>query len=136
MSLLCKFSLVAQRLKCLPPMQETWVRSLVREDPLAKEMATNSSILAWRIPWTEDLVGYSPQGRKELGTTEQLHFPADSDSKESACNAGDLGSIPESGRSAREGISYPLLYSCLENSMDRGALTVHGAETSQTWLND
>ena len=46
-------SLVAQRLKRLPPMQETWVRSLGREDPLEKEMATHSSILAWRIPWTE-----------------------------------------------------------------------------------
>ena len=46
-------SLVAQRLKRLPPMQETWVRSLGREDPLEKEMAIHSSILAWRIPWTE-----------------------------------------------------------------------------------
>ena len=43
-------SLVAQRLKRLPPMQETWVRSLGWEDPLEKEMATHSSILAWRIP--------------------------------------------------------------------------------------
>ena len=47
-------SLVAQRLKRLPPMQETWVRSLGREDPLEKEMAIHSSILAWRIPWTEE----------------------------------------------------------------------------------
>ena len=47
-------SLVAQRLKRLPPMQETWVRSLGREDPLEKEMATHSSILAWRIPWMEE----------------------------------------------------------------------------------
>ena len=45
-------SLVAQRLKRLPPMRETWVRSLGREDPLEKEMAIHSSILAWRIPWT------------------------------------------------------------------------------------
>ena len=47
-------SLVAQRLKCLPAVQETWVRSLGQEDPLEKEMATHSSILAWRIPWTEE----------------------------------------------------------------------------------
>ena len=47
-------SLVAQRLKRLTPMQETWVRSLGREDPLEKEMATHSSILAWRISWTEE----------------------------------------------------------------------------------
>ena len=44
---------LAQRLKRLPPMQETWVRSLGREDPLEKEMAIHSSILAWRIPWME-----------------------------------------------------------------------------------
>ena len=50
-------SLVAQRLKHLPAMWETWVQSLGREDPLEKEMATHSSILAWRIPWTEELGG-------------------------------------------------------------------------------
>ena len=47
-------SLVAQRLKRLPAMRETWVRSLGWEDPLGKEMATHSSILASRIPWTEE----------------------------------------------------------------------------------
>ena len=47
-------SLVAQRLKYLPAVRETWVQSLGREDPLEKEMATHSSILAWRIPWTEE----------------------------------------------------------------------------------
>ena len=47
-----------------------WVPSLVGEDPLEKEMATHSSILAWEIPWTESLVGYRPNGRKVLDTTE------------------------------------------------------------------
>ena len=47
-------SLVAQRLKHLPAIWETWVRSLGQEDPLRKEMATHSSIVAWRIPWTEE----------------------------------------------------------------------------------
>ena len=47
-------SLVAQRLKGLPTMQETWVRSLGREDALEKKMATHSSILTWKIPWTEE----------------------------------------------------------------------------------
>ena len=47
-------SLVAQRLKRLPPMRETQVRSLGGEDPLEKEMAAHSSILAWTIPWTEE----------------------------------------------------------------------------------
>ena len=48
------YSLVTQTVKNLPAMQETWVRSLSREDPLEKGMATHSSILAWRIPWTEE----------------------------------------------------------------------------------
>ena len=47
-------SLVAQMVKNLPAMQETWVRSLGQEDPLEKGMATHSTILAWRIPWTEE----------------------------------------------------------------------------------
>ena len=47
-------TLVAQTVKYLPAMQETWVRSLGREDPLEKEMAIHSSTLAWKIPWTEE----------------------------------------------------------------------------------
>ena len=54
-------------------MQETQVRSLGWEDPLEKGMAAHSSILAWRIPWTEEPGGlYSPWGRKELDMAEQL----------------------------------------------------------------
>ena len=69
---------MAQRLKLLPVMWETWVRSLGLKDPLEKEMATRSSILAWRIPWTEELGGLQSWGRKESDTTEQLrcHFVA------------------------------------------------------------
>ena len=61
-------------------------------------------------------------------------FPGGSDSKTSAYNAGDLGSIPVSGRSPGEGNSNPLQYSCLENPMDRGAwqATVHGVAESDT----
>ena len=61
-----------------------------------------------------------------------------SDSKESACNVGDLGSIPWLGRSPGEGNGYPLQYSCLENSMDRGAwqAIVHGVAKSWTWKSD
>ena len=58
-------SQVAQRLKHLPAMRETWVRSLGREDPLEKEMATHSSILAWRIPWTEESGGLQSTGLKD-----------------------------------------------------------------------
>ena len=66
---------MVQRLKRLLATWETWVRSLGREEPLEKEMATHSSILAWRIPWTEELGGLQSTGRKELDTTERLHFP-------------------------------------------------------------
>ena len=57
-------------LKNLPAMRETWAQSLGQEDPLEKGMAIHSSILAWRIPWTESLAGYSPWSCKELDTTE------------------------------------------------------------------
>ena len=61
--------------KHLPAVRETWVRSLGWEDPLEKAMATHSSILAWKIPWTEEPGGlYSPWGRTESDTTERLHF--------------------------------------------------------------
>ena len=60
-------SLVAQRLKNLPAMRETWVRFLGREDPLEKEMATHSSILAWRIPWMEEPGGLQSMGSQRVG---------------------------------------------------------------------
>ena len=65
-------------------------------------------------------------------------FPGGSDSKASACNVGDLGSISGSGRSPAEGNSKPLQYSCLENSMDGGAwyATVHGVTKCWTQLSD
>ena len=67
-----------------------------------------------------------------------MGFPGGSDRKESAYNAGDLGLIPESGRSPGEGHSNPLQYSWLKNSMDSGArwATVHGVAKSQTQLSD
>ena len=65
-------------------------------------------------------------------------FPGGSDSKEYACNAGDPGLIPGSGRSFKEGNGNPLRYSCLENSMDREAwrATVHGVAKSWILLSD
>ena len=60
--------------RVLPAMWETWVRSPGREDLMEKEMATHSSILAWRIPWMEELGGLQSTGRKESDTTERLHF--------------------------------------------------------------
>ena len=60
-------SLVAQRLKHLPAIWETWVQSLGWEDSLEKEMATHSSILAWRIPWTEEPGGLQSMGSQRVG---------------------------------------------------------------------
>ena len=60
-------SLVAQMVKRLPAMRETRVQSLVREDPLEKEMETHSSTLAWKIPWTEEPGGLQPMGSPRVG---------------------------------------------------------------------
>ena len=66
-------SLVAQMVTNPPAMQGTWVQSLSCEDPLEEGMATQSSILAWRIPYGQrSLAGYSPWGHKESDMTEQL----------------------------------------------------------------
>ena len=94
-------SLIAQLVKILPAMQETSVQFLGRN-------------ICWR--------------RGRLPTPVFLGFPCGSAGKESACNKGDLGSIPWLGRSPGEGNGSPLQYSCLENPMDRGAwrATVHG----------
>ena len=67
-------SLVAQMVKRLPTMRETWVQSLGWEDLLEKEMATLSSILAWKSHGRRNLVGYSPWGCKESDTDERLNF--------------------------------------------------------------
>ena len=99
---------VAQIVKNLPAMQETWVQSLGQEDPLEKGMTTHTCIPACRSPW----------GHKESDTTEPLTLSIqrqvpDADSSvgtESACNAGDPGLIPGLGRSAGEEIGYPLQY--------------------------
>ena len=64
---------------------------------------------------------------------ELQDFPGGSDSKESACSAGDLGSIPVSRRSPGEGNGYPLQYSCLENSMDRGAWRAIVYVVAKSW---
>ena len=99
-------SLVAQSVKNLPAMQETWVQSLGWENPLEKGKATHSSILGLSLC---------------------------SAGKEFACNEGDLGSIPGLGKSPGEGKGYPLQYSGLENSID---YIVHGVTKSWTQLSE
>ena len=61
---------MVQMVKNLPAVQETQVQSLGREDPLERGIATHSSVLAWRIPWTEEPSGLQSMGLKELDTTE------------------------------------------------------------------
>ena len=110
-------SLVVQRLKRLPAMWETWVRSLGREDPLEKEMATHSSVLAWRVSWTEKLVGYSPRVTKSRTRLSDFTFtlrglnqttgpvfviqpfPGGSVVKNPPADTGDTSSIPGLGKS-------------------------------------
>ena len=107
-------------------MQESWVQLLGRADPLEKEMASHSSILAWRIPWTEEEPGViQSMGSQRVGhdwvtiTLEVLmfaqeqcwDFPDSSVGKESTCNAEDPSLVPGSERSAGEGIGCPLQYS-------------------------
>ena len=72
--ILMRASLMAQMVKNLPAMWETWVRSLGGEDPLEKRMATHSSILAWRILWTEEPGGLQSVGSHRVDMTEWLTF--------------------------------------------------------------
>ena len=67
MSFKSQTSLVAQTVKHLSTMQETWVRSLGWKDPLQKEMAIHSSTLAWKIPWTEEPGRLQPMGSQRVG---------------------------------------------------------------------
>ena len=63
---------MAQMVKNLPAIQETWVQSLGHEDPLEKEIATHSNIFTWTIPWTEEPGRLRSRGRKVLNKTERL----------------------------------------------------------------
>ena len=94
--------------------------------------------LQCRRPWFNSWFGKIHWRRDRLPTLVFLGFPGGSDGKESTCNAGDLGLIPGLGRSPGEGKGYPLQYSCLENSVDRGAwqATVQWITKSRTWLSD
>ena len=117
--------------KLLPTMRETRVQTLGWEDLLEKEMATHSSILAWRIPWTEEPGRLLSMGVAESDTTEQFHWHWRKGASQGTlvvknllANAGDIrdvGSVSGLGRSSGEGNGNPLQYSCLENSMDRRA---------------
>ena len=158
--------LVVQILKTLPAIQERWVWSLGGEDPLEKEMATHSSILAWRIPWKRSLVGYSPRGCKESDMTEWLtlvlhfiyvvyviyiffiHLSVDghlpcflslgySELPYKAHEGADISLrlwFLSFGEHMSGLIFNPLQYSCLENSMDRGAWRTIVRGIAKSWI--
>ena len=132
---------------------DPWVRKI----PRSRTWQLTPVFLPGKFHGQRNLAGYSPWGHKELDTTEWAHThngirqtinrserknhrgsSSGSDSKESACNAGYPGSILGSKRSPGEGNGNSFQYSCLENSMDRGAwwVTVHGVVKSRTRLND
>ena len=104
-------SLVAQLIKKMPAMWDTWVRSLGWEDPLEKGKATHFGILARRIPWTV----YSIQLQSLTGLSLSdfhFHFSGGSVVKNLPANAGDADWIPGSGRFPGGGNTNPLQYSC------------------------
>ena len=97
---------------------------MLGRSPWRREWLPTSVFLPEEFQGQGSLVDPNLWGHKESDTTERLtflDFPGSSDGKESACNAGDVGSISGSGRSPGEGSGYALQYSCLENPMDRGA---------------
>ena len=98
------------------------------------EQRPHLKVLPHHLPVTSFQVNYFHVF--ECWLPRLMGFPGGSDGKEPACNAGDLSSIPGLGRPPGEGSGYPLLYSWLENSMDRGAwqATVHRVAKSQTYI--
>ena len=127
--------LLAKQVKHLSTVQETRVRALGWEDPLEKEMATHSSTITWKIPWTEE-----PGRLQSIGSQRVGHNWATSLSlsagKESTCNAedaGEVGSIPGLGLCPGGGHGNPLQYSCLENpwTEECGRLQSMGSQLKQ-----
>ena len=95
-------SLVAQTVKSLPAMQETWIRSLGWEDPLEKEIATHFSILAWEIPWTEEPDGLWSMRSKRVGhdlaIKPQAVRKGENSQSGSAHKRTDPSKVPRMGR--------------------------------------
>ena len=139
---------MAQTVKRLPAMRETQVRFLGQEDPLEKERAITPALLPGKIPWMEEPDRLQSHGvaksRPRLSDFTSLSglalrgFPCSPLVKESACSAGDPGSIPGLGRSPGEGNGNPFQCPCLENLTDRGAwwAAAHRVAKSQARLSD
>ena len=139
--------LVARVVKRLSTMREARVQSLIREDPRRRKWQSTLVLLPGKSHGQRSLVGYSPWGRKESDTTEQLHFtsvqsstrgcPCGASGKESACQSRRCKRHklnPWIGKIPRAGNGNPLQYPCLENPTDRSIRQgiVHGATKGQT----
>ena len=138
---------MAQTVKHLPTMRETGGQSLGWEDLLEKAMATHSSTLTWKIPWTEEPGRLPSMGSHRVGHDWSdlavaviliRRIPRWLNGQEFTCQAWDASLVFGSGWSPAEGNGNPLQYSYLENPTDRGAwqATVHGVtkESVMTWL--
>ena len=146
-------SLMAQMVKNVPVMQETWVWSLGQEDPMEKGMATHSSILTWRIPWIEEpgklqstelkIVGHGWATNTYAHThTHTQGFPCGSVVQSQPVHADDAGglvwSLGQEGPVEQE--MPPNLVSYLENPVDRGAWWLHSVGSHRLghtkWVSD
>ena len=141
MVILILCSLVAQTVKNLPVIQETWIRSLGQDGPLEKWMDNHSSIFAWRVPWTEEPGGLQSHGltksqtwltnplRLHIGLLLVVHWVKNLPAMQEI-----EGLIPESGKYPGTGHGNPLQYYCLENPMDRRDwwAIVHRVQESDT----
>ena len=139
-------SLVAQTVKRLPAMRETWVLTLGREDLLEKKMATYSSTLAWKIPWMEEPDRLQSMGLQRVGhnwaislALEERGFPGDTSGKEYACQCRRhkrCGFSPWVRKIPWRRTQQLTPVCLLGESMDRGDClpTVHSVSKSRTWL--
>ena len=127
-------------MQCRRPGFDPWVGNI----PWRKKWQPTPTLLPGKSHGQRSLVGFSSWGCKELGTTEQLTrthtrtLIGSSAGPESVCSTGDLGSIPQLGRSPGEGIGYPLQYSWafLVDQMVKNLPTVHGVAKSRTLLSN
>ena len=126
------------------PLQSCWIATFPIEHSLWRADCSSYSVVIYLFKYSckihmhicHHLLGWFLPAWFSVALHGDLAFPGRSDGKESAYNAGDIGLIPGSGRSSGEGNTYLLQYSCLENSVNRGAwrATVHGIMKSQIWL--
>ena len=124
---------MAQTVKNLPALRETWVRSLGWEDPLEKKMATHSSILAWRIPWTEEPGRLQSMGLQRVGhdwATFTLNIII------STCNQYEVGEVLHSfyhAKSLKPGVQYTIARQTIQHHHNPTLCPNHWCQRSLSW---